>query len=589
MRKLLAGVSIWVAVAGAASCGPERAGIILDLRLPQGAKDASAMTVLVSIGSNCDPATGRVTNESAQGDPQSFDLDKGGCSGSAVWCKTIKIDKDGQQRTFHILGKGAGGEFVVEGCSQAVVDKDPLDVGIVGKQYIAPPCCNNGKLEAVEQCDSGNKAMTDCSGKPGPGGKNDCIGAIPDAVCECDCLAKEIVLSIDGTGPATTNNPNTKADLALAFSGATANPMSDFVASSLRAVYTDVEGIGGSDVNLRMLKDTMFPYDGGQFAKQLRMPALCSSLTGAGAQRLQRSPAIARISEEITAVVYADNLNSANPTLFDVSIDAQGSSGCADKDAVQVNATKGSSCDSPDVARGPDGQALVVWNQAGQLRGRIWKSTGDLVPAMADIEIGAISPMGKPHVAGNNGGWMVVYAGSGSGDPDGVFFKTVSTSGAVGAETKVNAVTDGVQDQPDVAMFKDGTALVVWQSGGKILFQRFNGVTPRMGDQDAPLSSKTPAPASAPAVASDDGTWFAAAWQAGDGSIWARYLGKDAFGFNNVSGQNDDFLATHPGIKHARSGPAVAVGTGFVAIGWLDTTMDDPHGMIVRRLPPPRK
>ncbi len=290
------------------------------------------------------------------------------------------------------------------------------------------------------------------------------------------------------------------------------------------------------------------------------------------------------MSATSAAVAFADN--KAEPQQFNISLSVLGSDGCADAEPVIVNANTSASCDFPDVAAGPGGAALVVWNQGGKLRGRLRSSSGQLAPA-GDIEIDSMAPTGKPHVAGTSQGWVVAYTAS-SGDN--VFLATIDASGAVvGAPKRVNITEDGTQDQPDIASLPSGRFAVVWQSGERIFFQRFDASGKEVaGDQDAALSAGVPAvaSASAPAIGAG-GTWFVAAWVATDGTVWGRILREaSGFGFNNVDGQNGAFLASHPGIAHPRVAPSVALGE-FVAIGWQDSSSDNPHGMIVRRFPLP--
>ena len=89
----------------------------------------------------------------------------------------------------------------------------------------------------------------------------------------------------------------------------------------------------------------------------------------------------------------------------------------------------------------------------------------------------------------------------------------------------------------------------------------------------------------------DLGDFYAIAWEAdrgGNGAIGARFAGGDSgFGYNSVTGQNDEFEASPAGVNGARRRPAVAVGGGgFVAIGWQDESASQP-GLVVRRFPLP--
>ncbi len=584
LRSLLPCVSIFCGLGAAGACDSGRVSIDLAMRVPQGLlDDVTGMTLTVSEGARCDAATGSVTGEPDSA--QSFDMDRD-CGNGAKWCKEISLENDGISRVFHVVGK-VGTEVAGEGCAEAVVDQDPLRVDITIRKFVEAVCCNDGVLQPGEQCDPGIQADTDCAGNPPPGGDKACFGTIPDAVCECDCLAKEIVLSTPNVGaPAVNNDAGTKTELALAFAvggGALGN--------ALRAVYTDSEAttVGGLDVDVRLLDGRLFPIESPATLKnQLRLPLRCSSPAGSGLKRQQRQPAIASLGDGIAAIVYGSDEKSA--TRFDAYLSAQGSDGCADAAPEQLNVATSASCELPDVAAGPSGAALVVWVQAGALRGRIWQGVGNLVPASADIELGDALPGSRPRLAGTKQGWVVAYAGSGPGDADGIVIKTVSSSGDVGTATVVNTAVNGVQDQPDVASLADGRFVVAWRSDDKIFFQRFDASgAPRSGDQDGPLTVESPLPATVPAV-TGGGEAFAVAWSAGDGTIWGRFLGADSGSlFNSVNGQNDDFRATHPGINHARTAPAIAMGgDGFVAIGWHDASNDNEHhGVVVRRFPLP--
>jgi hypothetical protein len=224
--------------------------------------------------------------------------------------------------------------------------------------------------------------------------------------------------------------------------------------------------------------------------------------------------------------------------------------------------------------------------------GRLWRTDGTTAPA--GIEIPIATGGSAARVAGNPSGFLVVYQGPGPGDKDGVFMVSVDPLGALGTVVPVNSVTQGVQGQPDIAMLQDGSALVAWHSAGDIFFQRYdaNLKTPT-DDQTVPLNTTGIGAASDqqhPAVAGANG-YFVVAWETPDpqsnlGNIAARFVGATAgFGYNSVSGQNDEFLATETAGDRDRRLPAVAM-SAFTAIGWEDHSMGHP-GVYVRRFPPP--
>jgi hypothetical protein len=569
-----------------AACSADVSRIALAMRAPQGLLDTATGVELLVLDAAQTSCSGNTVSGPLDGDgAQSFALEQSGCVPGASWCKTITLDRDDSTKVFAVRASAAG-QLIAEGCTTAVVDQDPLEIAITVERRNNPKCCGNGTLEVGEQCDSGALASVDCAGNPASSeAAAACLGVEPDAVCECDCLAREILLSIEGLNPTLDNDPGSKLELALAFSGPAGQ-----LADGLRAVYTDTAN--GGDINVRMLQKDLFPFsDPPALTKQLRLPLCTNVLAQMGPVRTQKTPAASRISDSEVAVVYASDETQA--ARFDIFLSAQGPNGCADSPALLVNDRGGGSTASaefPAVAGGPGGAALVVWAEAGALLGRIRAADGSL-PA-GNIDIASLAPGSRPRLAATPGGWLVAYHGAGSGDGDGVFTRTVDPTGVVGTETRVNTVTDGVQDQPDVATLPDGRALVVWRGPGGVLFQRFDASGTPVGlDQDQPLSLDSPGAATPVASGGAGlGDFFAVAWLANDGSVWGRYLGgSSGFGFNSVTGQNGDFLASHPGLAVPRSGPAIAVGgAGFVAMGWSVTSDDAHHGVFVRRLPLPQ-
>jgi hypothetical protein len=251
---------------------------------------------------------------------------------------------------------------------------------------------------------------------------------------------------------------------------------------------------------------------------------------------------------------------------------------------------------NPAVATNGSDRAMVVWLNGTSLRGRVWVNGADsdcstCLPAGEEITFGVTlaENSGRARVAGTANGFFVAYSAAES-----IFYRTVTLDGVPGAEVKVNE-TDGVHLEPDIAALPDGRFVVVWRTdGGQVRFQRFeaNG-NPVPGDQDGALSANSP-PGFTPAVAgsSSAGTFWTAAWAGNDGTVWARHIDAEgAFLRNSVNGLLEDFLASHPATTGSRVTPDVAIGgSGWVAIGWADTSEDAGgfgRGIRVRRFPLP--
>jgi hypothetical protein len=582
-----------------AGCGNPGVSLGLGMISPQGLLDqATGVTLYVFPASmaTCDGTTGHAS-EIPMGSAQSFPLGTKGCPSGDEYCATIQLAEDDSDQMFAVEAT-RGSTTLAEGCVTKVIDQNPLSVDIQIHRYTPASCCNDGVLEPGEQCDTGVPA-------PGAG---KCGGVPADAVCNGDCTAKEILLSLDdGVAPGLMNGPaGTKAGLAMAFGPGGANNQ-----VTLRAVYTstDMAAVGGADVHESFLQQDLYPIaDPFPLSLQLELPLACSNVASAeGIVRQQEAPAIAPVSDATVAVVYeSDQVLGGGD--FDVLLTPQTADGCfddipcmSDSDcetscgnggtcapSIALNTIPGGSTDPHVAGAGVSGIALVTWTRVSGVVGRIWRTDGSLVPKSGEL---MIAPQGSSsRVAGNANGFLVVYHGTGGDDPDGVYMITVSPTGEVGTPVLVNQTKDGTQDQPDVALLADGASVVVFRSGGDIYFQRYTAAGVQVkGDQDAPLNTIHAAQGqSNPAVAGNSG-FYTAAWETTNAmgpNIAARFIGEaSGFGYNTVTWQNDQFTATglkQPGERHL---PAVAMST-FVAIGWQDVSAGHP-GIYVRRFPAP--
>jgi hypothetical protein len=604
-RRLLKGLvpAIPCALFFAACFESPRVNLALDLA-PQGLLDqATSVTLSVfdeSLG-KCDEKTGTIGPIPDKA--QQFPLDNSGCAKGVAWCKTIDLDKDGTRKTFAVVAAKAN-NTIAEGCKTVAVDQDPLLVDIQVHRYSPPPCCGDGTIEPGEQCDTG-----DASVKPPV-----CAAIAEDPVCFSDCTSKEILLSVDDMLAPNLKNgpPGSKTNLAIAFGpGGVNNP------GMLRAVYEDSDKSASTapDLHQSYLRQDLYPVtDPFPLASQLMFPVRCNAVTDAtGTLLAQLSPSIVAASDDTVVVAYRTSELNGGQT-YDIFLSPQTADGCTDikpcsskadcqtecdgkhcKPAVKLNSVSGA-LSEPDVALGPAGTVLVVWSRPGGIFGRVWRVDGST--SSGEIQIAQTGS--APRVAGTPAGFLVVYQGAGKGDIDGIFMRSVDATGKLGAEVAVNTAIDGVQDQPDIATLDDGSAIVVWHSGGDVYFQRFDasGKASPADDQSAPLNTtgaKDSTDQQHPAVAGANG-FFTVAWETPNGSmpmlgnIAARFVGgRSGFGYNSVSGQNDEFIATDMLAMGDRHLPAVAMSplSGFVAIGWEDHAATH-SGVWARRFPPPQ-
>lgn len=560
----------------AAACGAETPAAAIGLVMKT---DAALLDQASSVRlSVFDGDAGRCAEDGSAGDipddAQEFQLRQDDCAGGATWCGEIELDRDGETKVFYVAARGPDG-LLAQGCAAAAIDQDPLTVSIKVVRYLPPGCCNDGVIQAGEQCDSGLAATAACGGEA-PGA---CGGVVEDAVCSCDCTTKAIPVDRRVEEPVAA--PGERSELALAFAPGAAE-----LSGALRGAYTDrgSQANGGADVVLRYLTPDGAPFDpvaNADVADPLRIPLACTNPRGPGAGRQQQTPALAALSQSATALVYRSD--QVVPGRFAAFLLHLGGQGCADGAPVQVN-TEDTDVTAIDVAGGPAGLALVVFAQGGAVRGRFWSETAGFADVFEIAAQGA-----APRVAGSPLGWIVTYQGASGNDPDGIVSRTVLQGPQLGPVNAVNLQTQGPQDQPDVAMLSDGRFAITWRNAGDVFVQRYgaDGVAVG-GDQDASVNTVLDGEQSQPTIEGSGatGAFFVAGWSDASGAVRARYLaGGSGYLFNSVTGQNDEFDATPAGSTGARTRPAVAVGgNGHVAIGWQD---DAAGGVYVRRFPLP--
>ncbi len=605
LRLALAPLPVAAAVLLGGACHQKPTSVVLSMLVTQGLLDGAKLTLRVIEGASCNTATGAVGGSFDDEDVLTFGLRTSGCEAGASFCADVTVEQGDTPKVFEVFATRSN-QRIAQGCTRVLVNQDPLAVDVSIVPFFEPKCCNDGRLQVGEQCDPGLVADTDCRGAPTGGAQ--CSAVVEDFVCHCDCLAREIVLSEASlTPPALGNSPDLKAEPAFAFSGGNAQ---GGIPGSFRAVFTDYEGDGNGDIDLRVL-DADLQRAPGLLGQPVRLPQDCESVaSGVGPALGQIQPDIARVNDDLMLVAFADDRDV--PGAHEIRVLTQNAWGCNDESPPSSNVCTGAGCAPtklgtvqsgverfPAIANGTPERTLVVWVNGTSLRGRVWvpgadSSCSTCLPAAEELTFG-VDIEGRPRVAGGPGGFVVAYAIK-AGNNTNVFYRPVSLEGVIGAEVKVNT-TDGAHDQPAVAALPDGRFVVVWRTAESVIhFQRYDAAGVAVpGDQEVPLSVDSP-PGFDPAVAApaSGGTFFAAAWAAIDGTVWARFIdAEETFLRNSVNGLLTDFLASHPGDTGGfRVTPDVAIGgNGWVAIGWADRNADGDsgfgRGIRVRRFPLP--
>ncbi|MEQ8847590.1 peptidylprolyl isomerase [Botrimarina sp.] len=194
---------------------------------------------------------------------------------------------------------------------------------------------------------------------------------------------------------------------------------------------------------------------------------------------------------------------------------------------------------------------------------------------------------GPAAVAASDAGYAVVYEGRGPVDRDGVFFRRLSLEGAtLGPAVRVNTTLRGAQHSPAVAMADDGSAVVVWAGRGVgdkqgVFLQRYDTSGAAVGGETL-VNSVTGGLQTDPSVALlDDGT-IVVAWH-GAMADDAVGVGMRRFGADGAPLGPAARVNTQAGSDQQNASVAALAGGGLV-VGWQSRHQDgDSWGVYAQR------
>lgn len=214
-----------------------------------------------------------------------------------------------------------------------------------------------------------------------------------------------------------------------------------------------------------------------------------------------------------------------------------------------VNTTTVNGQLDPDIAADTDGNFVVVWYDYGfpspdgdlfGVFGQRYDSLGNPLGTEFQVNAQSTGYQFEPAVArGPQGDFVVVWDSYfQDGDRDGIFARRFDSAGnALSGEIQVNTYTTGCQNNADVAMDTAGGFVVTWQSGPNSCFGGpATDIKARSFDSaGAPLTGELQVNTSGgslyfPSVASTGVERFVVAWQridAGDFEVHARRFTSD--------------------------------------------------------------
>ena len=278
------------------------------------------------------------------------------------------------------------------------------------------------------------------------------------------------------------------------------------------------------------------------------------------------------------------------PTVFwDVNGRLFDASGAPVDDDFQVNTYEPDIQERPSPAMWPDGSFVVVWNEArnqegsyGGIFGQRFDADGDPIGGDFHVNLnGATQSRPAPDVAiWDDGSFIVVWCGAGPGDDDGISGLRFDSMGLpVGLEFQVNTYTTFRQTRPTVATTPDGSFIVAWTSAYQdfslesIFSQRFDADATPQGPEFR-VNTYTLGRQRLPDIATTAAGDFVVIWNSYDGQD-----GSDSGVFGQSfaadgTPRGDEFIVNTTTADHQLRPKIANVSRNRFVVVWQDD--DDP-------------
>ena len=184
------------------------------------------------------------------------------------------------------------------------------------------------------------------------------------------------------------------------------------------------------------------------------------------------------------------------------------------------------------VAVAPNGDYVVVWSSQNQDAGgwgvfaQKYDRQGNMSGSEIQVNVDAVTEASDQQWSSiamdDNGNFVIVWSGSGSGDSDGVFYRRFNADGtsADPKEVLVNTTITGVQDNATVAMDGNGNFVIIWEGNGNqpgnidsdgVFGQLFDASGTTVGGEFL-VNPSSGSNEGEPAVAMDDSGNFVVVW-----------------------------------------------------------------------------
>lgn len=220
---------------------------------------------------------------------------------------------------------------------------------------------------------------------------------------------------------------------------------------------------------------------------------------------------------------------------------------------------------------------------------KVRNASGETTVATFQVNTTTLGEQHSPSVAVEaDGDFIVVWAGRGVGDKEGIFFQRFTASGTkVGSETLVNTTIGGTQSSPIVAVAPDGAFTIAWAGVGTgdasgVFMRRYTAAGVAATDE-VRINTTTTNDQASPDIAIDSLGNLIAVWTSRDqdGSDWGVYARR----FNSSGVAQGSEFAINSTTNNSQMAPDVTIDpTGGFLVAWQSFAQDGAGwGVVARR------
>lgn len=358
---------------------------------------------------------------------------------------------------------------------------------------------------------------------------------------------------------------------------------SNIVVASIDGVPDDISAVG---------QFTLFdPFQGNNLSFSIKRPL---------SENISRNSDVAVGENGVFVVTWVESHESfGGDTIYDVMAQVFGPAGAALSTVTKINFRPLGITPQPKVAISTSGYAVIAWQSDASpvdpdvgvfartidLRDHVSGDPLNLPGFEFLVNTPRTGDQTKPDIAmDRDGTFAIAWQSEGQdGDASGVFYRSFDLLGRQSAEFQVNTSSSGSQSNPAIAMRKAGEFAIVWDGAGDtgdntgIYGQRFHRSGLKNG-AEFPVNTVTDGMQTSPAIAINSDNTIAVTWASedestGSSSIYARTFPATVANVPTETLVSDD----SPDVQGASNlDPSISLAnSGNYFVSWVSNDSDD--------------